>query len=108
MQAAIDARCPALLIDTWDKSAGGLFDHWPEDDLARFIETARSHELMLVLAGSLSGERFASAATLRPDLLAVRTAACESGRGGTVSRERVALLRQTIDHIHFGNARLAH
>jgi len=96
LRAAVDAGCPALLVDTWDKSAGTLFDHWPADELARFIESVHSNDLLLVLAGSLADESFAAAARLSPDLLAVRTAACESGRNGTVSRERVALLRDAI------------
>jgi uncharacterized protein (UPF0264 family) len=96
LRAAVDAGCPALLIDTWNKSSGALFDHWPALDLARFTETVQSHGLKLVLAGSLVGESFSAAAKLCPDLLAVRTAACDSGRGGTVSPDRVAALRRAI------------
>ena len=96
LRAAVDLGCPALLIDTWDKSAGSLFEHWPADDLSSFIQSVRSHELTLVLAGSLVGESFTAAARLCPDLLAVRTAACDAGRAGTVSRDRVAALREAI------------
>ena len=32
LRAAVDLGCPALLVDTWDKSAGTLFDHWPADE----------------------------------------------------------------------------
>lgn len=96
LRAAVEAGCPALLVDTWDKSAGVVFDHWPAEELADFMDLAHSHGLLTVLAGSLAGENFSAAAKLRPDFLAVRTAACEAGRGGTVSRERVAALRQSI------------
>jgi (5-formylfuran-3-yl)methyl phosphate synthase len=96
LRAAVDAGCPALLVDTWDKSAGNLFDHWPADELAHFLESVSSHGMMRVLAGSLVGESFAAAARLCPDLLAVRTAACELGRGGTVSRDRVVALAKNI------------
>jgi uncharacterized protein (UPF0264 family) len=97
LRAAVDMGCPALLIDTWDKSAGTLFDHWPATELPGFLESVRSHGLILVLAGSLAAESLSAAARLGPDLLAVRTAACDLGRGGTVSRDRVAALRRTID-----------
>jgi uncharacterized protein (UPF0264 family) len=96
LAAAVDAGCPALLIDTYDKSSGSVFDHWPLEELAVFRDRTSSQGLMLVLAGSLVGQSFEAAAMLRPDLLAVRTAASESGRNGNVTRERVAALRQTI------------
>jgi uncharacterized protein (UPF0264 family) len=92
LHTAVDLGCPALLIDTWDKSSGSLFDHWPAGELDAFLSRVRSQNLLLVLAGSLVGESFTTAARLRPDLLAVRTAACNSGRGGTVSRDRVSAL----------------
>jgi uncharacterized protein (UPF0264 family) len=96
LNAAIQARCPALLVDTWDKSAGSLFDHWPAMELRSFIDDVHSHGIRLVLAGSLSGAAVGEAARLRPDLIAVRTAACDGGRDGTISRERVRGLKQYI------------
>jgi (5-formylfuran-3-yl)methyl phosphate synthase len=93
--AAVELHCPALLIDTWDKSAGGLFDHWPIDDLQAFLNRARSHDLIIVLAGSLLGESFNLAVQLAPHLVAVRTAACDAGRNGTISAARVRELKRT-------------
>jgi hypothetical protein len=94
--AAVDAGSPALLIDTWDKSSGSLFDHWPREQLGRFLKSARSHGLLVALAGSLINETFMAAASLAPDLVAVRTAACEGGRRGIVSAEQVRALKQAI------------
>jgi uncharacterized protein (UPF0264 family) len=96
LHAAVDLGCPALLIDTWDKSSGSLFDLWPAKELNAFLDKVRSHKPTLVLAGSLTGESFTAAARLRPDLLAVRTAACVAGRTGSVSHDRVAALRKSI------------
>ncbi len=96
LNVAIECRCPALLIDTWNKSDGGLFDHWPADELRRFLATVRSHALATVLAGSLTSENIAAAARLMPDLIAVRTAACDGGRQGLVSETRVRELKNSI------------
>ncbi|MCI0335246.1 MAG: (5-formylfuran-3-yl)methyl phosphate synthase [Planctomycetes bacterium] len=96
LRAAVDIGCPALLIDTWDKSSGTLFDHWPIEELGPFLQLIRRHGLCIVLAGSLSGDGFAAAVRLGPDLVAVRAAACSAGRGGTVTRERVHALRQAM------------
>lgn len=96
LSAAVQRRCPALLIDTWDKSAGTLFDHWPADDLQGFITEVRSHDMFVVLAGSLAGQSVITAARLAPALVAVRTAACEGGRTGTVSETMVRELKIDI------------
>ena len=96
LKAAIDARCPALLVDTWDKSAGSLFDHWPPEELGRFVRCARSTGLLVVLAGSLANEYFSAAVRLGPDLVAVRAAACKGGRRGTVCATCVQALQQAI------------
>jgi uncharacterized protein (UPF0264 family) len=99
LQLAVEARCPALLIDTFDKSAGTLFDVWPAGSIRGFVEKVRSHDIMTVLAGSLTGDSIAAAARLEPDLIAVRTAACEAGRNSAVCRGRVQSLRKSILNI---------
>ena len=96
LTAAVEQRCPALLIDTFDKSAGGLFEHWPADSLQTFLAEVRSHGLAVVLAGSLTADAIVAAARLMPDLIAVRTAACDGGRQGTVSERRVRELKNAI------------
>jgi uncharacterized protein (UPF0264 family) len=96
LSTAIECGCPALLIDTWNKSTGSLFDHFPIDALRQFLDAVHSQHLAVVLAGSLAGDSFAAAARLMPDLVAVRSAACDSGRGGTVSIHRVRELKRII------------
>jgi uncharacterized protein (UPF0264 family) len=96
LSAAVQFGCPALLIDTWDKSGGSLLDHWPASELASFVRKAQSHDLTVVLAGSLVGDSVVAAAQLQSNLIAVRTAACDAGRSSSVSSDRVRALRQTI------------
>jgi uncharacterized protein (UPF0264 family) len=96
LNLAIQNDCPALLIDTWDKSGGELFDHWPTDSLEIFLAKVRLHNIAVVLAGSLTGKSISRAARLAPDLVAVRTAACEGGRQGTVSENKVRELKIAI------------
>jgi uncharacterized protein (UPF0264 family) len=96
LSAAIQCCCPALLIDTWDKSAGALFDHWSAGELQGFITEVRSHDIAIVLAGSLTPRNVTTAALLGPNLVAVRTAACEGGRAGTVSEIKVRELKNAI------------
>ena len=97
LAAAAKVRSPALLVDTWNKTSGSVFDHWPIDELRTFIAQTRTHQLAFVLAGSLSGESFELAIKLAPDLVAVRGAACDAGRDGTVTYERVCALKRAIE-----------
>jgi|tagenome__1003787_1003787.scaffolds.fasta_scaffold20967738_3 uncharacterized protein (UPF0264 family) len=96
LSAAIQHGCTALLIDTWNKSGGTLFDYWPAGELRHFLAEVKSHNISVVLAGSLNGQSVITAAQLAPDLVAVRTAACEGGRTGTVSERRVRELKNAI------------
>jgi len=50
--------------------------------------------MLVVLAGSISAERVQEVIELRTDLVAVRGAACDAGRGGTISADRVRRLKQ--------------
>jgi len=96
LNEAVPSESPAVLIDTYYKSQGGLFDVWPEKDLERFIGEVRAAKMAIVLAGSLSGESIQRAAGLGPDLVAVRGAACLGGRSGSLSAARVAQILKRV------------
>lgn len=88
--------CAAALVDTFDKSQGGLFAHWSLERVAAFIEQCRAHGLISVVAGSLSLETIRDVLPLRPDYVAVRGAACEGPRTSTVSAARIAELVELV------------
>lgn len=96
LRAATEIGCPALLIDTWDKTGGTLFDHWSLDSLRAFVARVQHHSMRIVLAGSLRGDDIARAAALGPDLVAVRGAACRAGRNSVVCGDRVRELKRTV------------
>jgi hypothetical protein len=101
LQAAIELGCPALLIDTWRKNGNTLFDCWESGALKKFVEEVRRHSMRIVLAGSLRGDEIAWAASLGPDLVAVRGAACSAGRNSTVCGERVRELKRILGSCEF-------
>lgn len=98
VEVAPRAGCQALLIDTFDKSAGDLFDHLDAGELRGLIAEGRKSGLLIVLAGSLSSVTLSQAARLAPDLVAVRGAVCRGSRGASVEkhlvRELAFLLRE--------------
>lgn len=95
---ALAIGCRVVLIDTWIKSSGTLFDHWPTEDLRHFVDRVQiSGKIAVVLAGSLTDTNLLRAAELRPKLVAVRGAACDAGRESSISQNGVAKLRQLLD-----------
>lgn len=93
---AVALGCPALLVDTWDKSSGTLLDHWPPEELAQFVRQVDARHLASVLAGSLSGDALRAATHLGPRLIAVRGAVCDAGRNGHVSLSRMQTVRRAV------------
>ncbi|HEY7612985.1 MAG TPA: (5-formylfuran-3-yl)methyl phosphate synthase [Gemmatimonadales bacterium] len=92
LRATSMARASGLLIDTFRKDGGGLLDHLSLERLSALSLRARSAGLLFALAGSLDSDAIARVAPLA-DVVGVRGAACQGGRDGTVSAERVAGLR---------------
>ncbi len=94
VNAAIHARpdCAGLLVDSFDKSRATPI---LETTWTPLIERARAAGLFTALAGRLDAVEIRRLATLRPDVFAVRGAACRDGdRAADVDRARVAVLVQ--------------
>jgi uncharacterized protein (UPF0264 family) len=81
--------CAAVLVDTFDKSRGGLLDVWPSERIAWLVAAARSEGMLAVVGGSLTLETIARVASLGPDYIALRGAVCRGGRKGPLDADRV-------------------
>jgi uncharacterized protein (UPF0264 family) len=88
--------CGAVLVDTFDKTAGGLFDHRTPDELAHFVHTVQMLGMLAVVAGSLTEATMAPVLATRPDYVAVRGAACRGGRLGVLEAGRIRRLADFI------------
>ena len=87
--AAEPLGCAAVLVDTFDKSAGRLLDLWDLNSLSRFTASIQRREMRVVLAGSLDMDSVPIVASLGPDYVAVRGAVCQGGRTGRLVGDRV-------------------
>ena len=85
-------RCGSLL-DTVDKDGPGLRTLISPQALARWVERAHDAGLLVALAGKLAAEDLAYVRDAGADIAGVRGAACEGGRTGRVSAEKVRRLR---------------
>jgi uncharacterized protein (UPF0264 family) len=86
---ALETRCAGLLIDTWDKRRPNPVDESWADRISGVQRTGR----FVALAGGLDEVAIQRLLPLRPDLFAVRGAACAgSNRLATIDPVRVARL----------------
>jgi uncharacterized protein (UPF0264 family) len=73
-----EAGCDGIMIDTAVKDGKDLFAFQDVATLKRFVETARKFDLLTALAGSITKEHLGQLASIRPDIIGVRGAVCES------------------------------
>ncbi|RXF74612.1 (5-formylfuran-3-yl)methyl phosphate synthase [Hansschlegelia zhihuaiae] len=85
------------MVDTADKSSGGLRRHLGDAELGAFVRRARALGLMTGLAGSLKLEDIAPLTALRPDYLGFRGALCAGARTGRMTEAAVARIRSAVN-----------
>jgi (5-formylfuran-3-yl)methyl phosphate synthase len=93
VDVAARAGATGVLLDTADKTGPGLRGLVTLSALVRWVAEAHEAGLLVALAGKLAAEDLAFVQDAGADIAGVRGAACEGGRRGRVSSDRVALLR---------------
>ena len=97
VRAASRTGARGVLLDTFIKDGRDLFASITIDVLNRWIRKARLAGLLTAVAGSLDSGGIARLRAVAPDVVGVRGAACDGGRLGRVSAERVRTLRRAVD-----------
>jgi uncharacterized protein (UPF0264 family) len=87
------AGAAGVLLDTQVKDGISLLGWAGPQSLAEWVKQARKAGLIAALAGGLGPAEVARVQEASPDVLGVRGAACEGGREGRVTAERVRALR---------------
>jgi dihydroneopterin aldolase len=96
MSLAMQSPARLLLIDTHDKTHGGLLDHLCIDSLRELGQFARESRVRLALAGSLSAASIEKLLPLAPAYVGVRGAVCRGGREGAVDAALVKSLARQV------------
>jgi len=91
------AIAETVLIDTFQKDGSNLTDWLSVAELTSLVETCRGAGVKVAVAGSLTAAEIDRLRDIRPDWFAVRSAACDGGRDGTVSERQV---RELADLVH--------
>jgi uncharacterized protein (UPF0264 family) len=85
LEAGRACGCSVLLLDTYDKSAGGLLDWLDRAELEQLRQATRQAAMRVALAGSLTRRQVTLLLELAPDFVAVRGAVCAGGRNARLS-----------------------
>jgi (5-formylfuran-3-yl)methyl phosphate synthase len=101
LSRAHDAGAAGVLLDTHMKDGTGLLGWLDPPALASWVVSARREGLLTALAGALTLENMNTVPVAGADVVGVRGAACEGGRGGHVTAARVRALRHRLDAFGF-------
>ncbi|MCA9241654.1 MAG: hypothetical protein KDA37_15695 [Planctomycetales bacterium] len=88
--------CGWVVVDTWDKNSGGLLHAWRQEQVARFVRTAREAGLNTALAGGISFDSLEAVLATAPDLIGLRGALCDGGRSGRLSARLIRAAKQAF------------
>jgi len=100
VEVAARAGAEGVLLDTADKGGPGLRGLVEAGALAAWVAEAHQTGLLVALAGKLTADDLPFVRDAGADIAGVRGAACVGGRTGTVSADRVRLLRRVVHGIH--------
>jgi uncharacterized protein (UPF0264 family) len=101
--ATLDAArlldCKFVLIDTYDKSAGRLWDWYSPENIRVMAADAKRSGVQLSIAGSLKIDELPMARTLGASVIGVRGAACQdSSRVDGLCRDRLQRLSEIFSN----------
>jgi hypothetical protein len=87
-----------VLVDTWSKKTGRLLDSLSVEQLQHLAARVQSSGRFFAVAGRLTTEMLPELVAVRPDIVAVRSAACRGeDRMSSVDAAAVRTLRTEID-----------
>ncbi len=97
--AGVENECSYVLLDTNCKTQC-LFDYCTEKQLDEWSKLTKTHNMRLVVAGSIRKEQFPLIVDRwTPEYVAVRGAACTGGRNSSVSESLVSELKEQLNDV---------
>jgi uncharacterized protein (UPF0264 family) len=96
VEIAARAGAIGVLLDTANKCGPGLRGLVAPSVLAAWVTKAHDAGLIVALAGKLTADDLVFVREAGADIAGVRGAACEGGRTGRVTADRVQMLRARL------------
>jgi len=86
IKAAKDAKADVVMLDTAIKDGRTLFDALSHDEIKDFVSLAKESGLTVALAGSIKMQHLAALSEIKPDIVGIRGAVCDSSASLHYSR----------------------
>jgi uncharacterized protein (UPF0264 family) len=102
LDAAAAAGAAGALLDTANKNGRGLRGLLSQQALSRWVARAHQAGLMAAVAGRLQIDDFDFVRDAGADVAGVRGAACDGGRTGRISYDKVCALRRALADARYG------
>jgi uncharacterized protein (UPF0264 family) len=96
-RCAGEAGASGVLIDTYIKDGAGLLQWLTPPKLVAWVVGVRRAGLLSAVAGGLRADDVSMVGVASPDVIGFRGAACDGGRSGPLSAQRVAGLRLQLN-----------
>ena len=96
LELAADCGAAGLLVDTYIKDGRGLLSWLEPAALTQWVEAVHRAGLLAAVAGALRPDDLYLLRGVGADVIGVRGAACEGGREGWVTADRVRSLRSAL------------
>jgi uncharacterized protein (UPF0264 family) len=96
LMLAAHLKPAGILLDTYDKERAGLTSLMHACTLATFVSRAKAQGRFVALAGKLTLEDIETVQDTGADVIGLRGAACDGGRGGVVTSARVRALCEHV------------
>ena len=99
LDMAVSLESQYILIDTFDKRAGRLWDWYSPQAIQRLVKNGLANGVRLSIAGSLHIDELEEARTFGAEVIGVRGAACQDGsRTNGLCRDRLKQLSELFSN----------
>jgi (5-formylfuran-3-yl)methyl phosphate synthase len=90
VQAARNAKCGAVMLDTAIKDGRSLFDNMSAEEIQEFVNRGHQADLQVALAGSIQSSHAELLIKIGADIIGVRSAVCQNSndRSSRISPEK--------------------
>lgn len=100
LDIAYRVEAHGVMIDTIEKKGLSTLNYLSRDFLRKFVTLAHDKGLFTALAGGLKKNHISVAVEVKFDIVGFRTAACNKGRLGKISKDKVSELKRIIDMVN--------
>jgi Uncharacterized protein conserved in archaea len=96
LEAAREAGCDGIMIDTLNKGSANIFEAMSEERLQAFAQRCSEEGLFSAIAGSVRISHADKIDSIEPDAVGVRGAVCSGERTSTMDKNKVKKFVNTI------------